>query len=294
MRRKEIPRNQKGNGILSQLQNLTKSFYSGAQEFEGEHHAVSMDKNNYGKTYQFVGPGTQIKKRVERGDIGLNDLDRTAKKHDLAYYNNLEDYKNKKINKDEFMSKIWQADDEFIRDAKNSHDDPEMGNLSSKLISLKKVGEKTHILPTTVFSGAGKKRKKPIDIDTMSVTSSNSSIKNYSKNDNPAAKLILETLKNEEIRKQSTIRNGRGRERSKSKSRKKSVSKSRSRSRSRSRNRKTQIGGFAMAPILIPLIASAAPEIIKGIYNYFKGQKGSGFNETNIEKQRDELLRMFL
>lgn len=289
MRRKDIPRNQKGNGVLSQLQNLSKSFYTGAQEFDGEHHAVSMDKNNYGKTYQFVGPGTQIKKRIERGDTGLNDLDKTAMRHDLAYYNNLEDYKNKKINKDEFMNKIWSADDEFIRDSKNSRDDPEMGNLSSKLISLKKIGEKTHILPTTVFSGAGKKRKKQIEIDVMSQTSSNNSVKNYSKNDNPAAKLILETLKNEEIRKQNQPR----RSRSRSINRNRSKSRKKSKSRSRSRN-KNQIGGFALAPILIPLLASAAPEIIKGVYNYFKGQKGTGFNETNTEKQRDELLRMFL
>lgn len=35
--------------------------------------------------YQFCGPGTHLKKRLERGDQGINALDKACKKHDIAY-----------------------------------------------------------------------------------------------------------------------------------------------------------------------------------------------------------------
>lgn len=38
--------------------------------------------------YQYCGPGTKIRKRVARGDEGINPLDAACKKHDLAYLHN--------------------------------------------------------------------------------------------------------------------------------------------------------------------------------------------------------------
>lgn len=35
--------------------------------------------------YQFCGPGTEIKKRLARGDSGINPLDRACKEHDILY-----------------------------------------------------------------------------------------------------------------------------------------------------------------------------------------------------------------
>lgn len=35
--------------------------------------------------YQYCGPGTDLKKRLERGDRGINKLDEACKDHDLAY-----------------------------------------------------------------------------------------------------------------------------------------------------------------------------------------------------------------
>ena len=35
--------------------------------------------------YQYMGPGTHLEKRLERGDKGINRLDRTAKQHDIDY-----------------------------------------------------------------------------------------------------------------------------------------------------------------------------------------------------------------
>ncbi|CAH3021416.1 unnamed protein product [Porites evermanni] len=36
-------------------------------------------------SYQYMGPGTHIKKRLARGDPGINRLDRIAKAHDIDY-----------------------------------------------------------------------------------------------------------------------------------------------------------------------------------------------------------------
>ena len=35
--------------------------------------------------YQYMGPGTKLKKRLKRGDPGINRLDRIAKQHDINY-----------------------------------------------------------------------------------------------------------------------------------------------------------------------------------------------------------------
>ena len=35
--------------------------------------------------YQFMGPGTKLKKRLARGDPGINRLDKIAKQHDIDY-----------------------------------------------------------------------------------------------------------------------------------------------------------------------------------------------------------------
>lgn len=35
--------------------------------------------------YQFCGPGTKLKKRLKRGDIGINPLDAACKVHDIVY-----------------------------------------------------------------------------------------------------------------------------------------------------------------------------------------------------------------
>ena len=35
--------------------------------------------------YQYMGPGTHLKKRLARGDPGLNRLDRIPKAHDIDY-----------------------------------------------------------------------------------------------------------------------------------------------------------------------------------------------------------------
>lgn len=35
--------------------------------------------------YQYCGPGTKLDKRLARGDLGINELDKACKEHDIAY-----------------------------------------------------------------------------------------------------------------------------------------------------------------------------------------------------------------
>ena len=53
--------------------------------------------------YQCMGPGTKLKKRLKRGDPGINRLDRIAKQHDIDYSHakNLQDK--------------WKADTKMIK-----------------------------------------------------------------------------------------------------------------------------------------------------------------------------------
>ena len=52
--------------------------------------------------YQYMGPGTHLKKRLARGDPGINRLDRIAKAHDIDY-DRAKDFKDK-----------WEADRKMI------------------------------------------------------------------------------------------------------------------------------------------------------------------------------------
>ena len=45
------------------------------------------------KKYQYCGPGTNLDKRLKRGDEGINRLDKVCKQHDIDYdtSNNIQD-----------------------------------------------------------------------------------------------------------------------------------------------------------------------------------------------------------
>ena len=53
--------------------------------------------------YHYPGPGTQLTKRLARGDPGINRLDKIAKQHDIAY------------SKAKNLQDKWKADDVMIR-----------------------------------------------------------------------------------------------------------------------------------------------------------------------------------
>ena len=57
--------------------------------------------------YQYMGPGTKLKKRLARGDPGINRLDRLAKQHDIDY------------SKAKNLQDKWKADAKMIQGINN-------------------------------------------------------------------------------------------------------------------------------------------------------------------------------
>ena len=57
--------------------------------------------------YQYMGPGTHLKKRLARGDPGINRLDRIAKAHDIDY-DKAKDSKDKWVADRKMIAKIDQ------------------------------------------------------------------------------------------------------------------------------------------------------------------------------------------
>lgn len=57
--------------------------------------------------YQWCGPGTNVKKRLARGDPGINKLDAACKDHDIAYYN-YKDSKQRSIADKILAERAWE------------------------------------------------------------------------------------------------------------------------------------------------------------------------------------------
>ena len=53
--------------------------------------------------YQYLGAGTQLQKRLKRGDTGINRLDKLAKQHDIEY------------SRAKSLMDKWKADDKMIK-----------------------------------------------------------------------------------------------------------------------------------------------------------------------------------
>lgn len=89
-----------------------------------EFHPYSFKKK---KRYQYLGPGTILKKRLARGDPGINRLDRIAKQHDIDY------------SKARHIQDKWKADDKMVA-AIDALPGPKsyMEKLSRHIIAAKK------------------------------------------------------------------------------------------------------------------------------------------------------------
>ena len=109
--------------------------------------------------YGYLGPGSRLDIRLDEnlnpkpGEEPINDLDRTALKHDIAYQKIQDQYKVDK-NKQKAIALVRKAGDEFIREASQSNVQP-LGKVSAGLIKAKELGEKTGLISTKTFSGLG-------------------------------------------------------------------------------------------------------------------------------------------
>jgi hypothetical protein len=57
--------------------------------------------------YQYCGPGTNLEKRLKRGDPGINELDRLCKNHDISYLK-YKDSKNRAIADNILAEGAWK------------------------------------------------------------------------------------------------------------------------------------------------------------------------------------------
>lgn len=58
-------------------------------------------------SYQYLGPFTKLKKRLERGDPGINKLDEAAKQHDL-FYSTHKDTESRHVADKELENRAWE------------------------------------------------------------------------------------------------------------------------------------------------------------------------------------------
>ena len=134
-----------GGGVMDTLMNAFT--YS---KYPNEHHYPG---------FSYLGPGSRLDIRLDEnlnpkpGEEPINDLDRTALKHDIAYQKIQDQYKVDK-DKQKALALVRKADDEFIKEASQSSVQP-LGKVSAGLIKAKELGEKTGIISTKTFSGLG-------------------------------------------------------------------------------------------------------------------------------------------
>lgn len=94
--------------------------------------------------YKFCGPGTRLKKRLERGDIPVNQLDKACRAHDIAYSKNKDNLSERHRADKILAEKSWER----VKD--NS------ASLSERAAAAAVTG----IMKTKRFIGAGNKTKK--------------------------------------------------------------------------------------------------------------------------------------
>ena len=110
--------------------------------FSGERHMIT----NKGYTYNFCGPGTNLKKRLPRGDVGINKLDEACKKHDIAY------------SKATSKKAVRKADKKLIKNIRKRKSTA--AKVVRAAIKSKNVMEDIGLLPVSAFVDIKKNRGK--------------------------------------------------------------------------------------------------------------------------------------
>jgi hypothetical protein len=215
--------------------------------FQGERHAIAIPSL---VKYNFLGPGTRIDLRSERGDRGINDLDEAGRKHDLAYFNNAILFKKNKITKHDFLGNIKKSDSEFKEEARRSRDAPLMGKIASNLIGTKEIAESL-FLPTSVFSGAG--LKKIVKKEQSPLENLQKLVNNSKKNNNGQREIkMIDIIKNNNESQQGGI---------------------------------IPLVGIAVGAIISALSSKAIDMLV----DHFKGQNGNGINYSDNLNKKEKI-----
>jgi hypothetical protein len=128
----------------------TYSYLTG-DEFEGERHAVLLTDSGPRKA-QFMGPGTNLIFRLQRGDQGLTMCDRVARRHDIDYA-----LAGLATTKEDHEKLIRYADNRMLRKLDNIKTfgyDYSVNVQQGKLIMAKVALEDYNIIDKASFGGA--------------------------------------------------------------------------------------------------------------------------------------------
>jgi hypothetical protein len=86
--------------------------------------------------HNFTGPGTDLKKRLLRGDVPVKDLDKSAQFHDMSYAI-FKDTKDRHV----FDKKLQDEAFNIVKDGKHSlKDRAEAGLVGSLMLTKRKLG----------------------------------------------------------------------------------------------------------------------------------------------------------
>ena len=136
------------------------------QKYPGEHHFPF---------YSYLGPGTRLDLRLDenmkpkKGEEPRDSLDAIALRHDIAYQKIQNEYKQDKTNKQKYLNKVHDADEEFIKEASNSNVQP-LGKIAANIIKGKEELEKRGYIDSKTFSGLGSVNFKTKNGKTVSFT----------------------------------------------------------------------------------------------------------------------------
>tara|TARA_R110000787_G_scaffold105035_1_gene212437 strand:+ start:927 stop:2033 length:1107 start_codon:yes stop_codon:yes gene_type:complete len=140
------------DNIYSRALNLIPSSDdTGTKSYPGERHAPLKLKNGRMGIANFVGPGTQILKRIRRGDSGRTPVDEVAKMHDIQY-----SLAQTSKNKTEQIQKVRKADIRMLNSLDKitrAKSDAPINVKVGRLISVKNKLEDVGIMSKGSFGG---------------------------------------------------------------------------------------------------------------------------------------------
>lgn len=120
--------------------------------FAGEQHAILQLPNGKNGVANYMGPGTNVIKRLERGDPGRTKSDMVAKRHDIDYMI----AQNARTKADQ-LQQVRAADNRMINSLKkiqaNKGDAGRNIQMGMRLIQAKKLGEDLGKLDKSEYAG---------------------------------------------------------------------------------------------------------------------------------------------
>ena len=122
--------------------------------FAGEKHAILKLKNGRNGVANYMGPKTQVIKRLKRGDPGRTPADTVAKRHDIDYA-----LAQGQPTRQKQLGMVREADNRMIRSLKGIQSGRHGGDanrniqMGMRLIQAKTIGEDLGVLDKSKFAG---------------------------------------------------------------------------------------------------------------------------------------------